>query len=364
MRQLMNDAEVKLILGNSNKRFSGVTSTMLQVLPVQSKLTGTAVLGSHHLPENFRTLSFVELTRLCRKPLPDGSYRVFHARRNDEMIQALIAKMLFGAKIKIAFTSTAQREHSGFSRWLMQKMDAVITTSNAAAAYLHHRPPDIIVPHGIDASRFQPTSSRDALWQKTGFPGEFGVGIFGRVRYSKGIDIFVDAALPLLNKYPGATLVISGHCMPKDRNYLDKINQKINAAGHSQRVVFTGEQPFDALPPLFAAMSIVAALSREEGFGLTPLEAMASATAVLTSEAGAWPDVVRDGIDGFRVPIGDVAATRQKLDSMLSNPEATEAMGIAGRERVLEHYTVEREARRLTDFLLSLANPNGRPNQK
>jgi len=39
-----------LIIGNSNKRFSGVTSTMLQVLPEQNKLIETWVMGRHNLP--------------------------------------------------------------------------------------------------------------------------------------------------------------------------------------------------------------------------------------------------------------------------------------------------------------------------
>ncbi|NNL56262.1 MAG: glycosyltransferase family 1 protein, partial [Pseudomonadales bacterium] len=119
----MHSESIQLLLGNSNRRFSGVTSTMLQVLPCQAELAGVAVVGRHHVPPPYTTLNFFDFIRLCRQPLPDGRYRVFHARRNDEMIQALIAKKLFGAKIKIAFTSTAQREHSSFSRWLMQQMD-------------------------------------------------------------------------------------------------------------------------------------------------------------------------------------------------------------------------------------------------
>ena len=354
--EALNRAEIRLLLGNSNRRFSGVTSTMLQVLPRQAELTGVAILGRHHIPPQYTTLGFFDFIRLCRRPLPDGSYRVFHARRNDEMIQALVAKKLFGAKIKIAFTSTAQREHSGFSRWLMQQMDAVVTTCNAAARYLHHRPADIIVPHGIDASRFTPAASRQQAWRATGLPGEYGIAAFGRVRHSKGIDILIDAAMPLLEQHPGATVVIVGECVPRDLPFQRQLQGKIAAAGLSQRIVFLGKQPFDALPGLFSAMTVVAALSREEGFGLTPLEAMASGTAVLCSRAGAWPEVIRDGIEGYCVATGSVQAAREKLASLLANHEATEQMGHAGRERVLADYTVQREAQQLTQFLLGLAN--------
>lgn len=354
----MPEEEIRLVLGNSNKRFSGVTSTMLQVLKLQSRMTACAVLGAHHVPESYCTLGYREFIRVARRELPDGSYRVFHARRNDEMIQALIARRVLGAKIRIAFTSTAQREHSAFSRWLMQQMDAVITTCSAAANYLHHRPPDIVIPHGIDSDRFQPAAARAEAWRQTGLPGAFGIGAFGRVRHSKGIDLLVDAAIPLLQQHHDATLVIVGQRLRKDAPYQRALQDRIAAAGLQQRVQFLGEQPFDRLPLLFSAMTVVAALSREEGFGLTPLEAMASGTAVLTSEAGAWPDVVRDGVDGYRVPVDDVEATRARLAQLLSDRERCEQMGASGRKRVVQHFSVESEARQLTEFLLSLAKPH------
>ncbi|MFT6793932.1 MAG: mannosyltransferase [Rubritalea sp.] len=72
-------------------------------------------------------LTFRQFTKLCKSTHPDGEPRIFHARRNDEMIQSLIAKKLFGAKIKIVFTSTAQRHHSRFTRWLMSKWTPSLT---------------------------------------------------------------------------------------------------------------------------------------------------------------------------------------------------------------------------------------------
>ena len=156
----MNTDDVEIILGNSSKRFSGVTSTMLQVLTYQQEKVGVAVLGKHNMPDSVQTLSFFQFIRLCRRPLPGGRYRTFHARRNDEMIQALIAQRVFGAKIKIAFTSTAQRHNSRFSRWLMRQVDGLITTCSAASSYLVERAPDIIVPHGVDTALYVPAISR------------------------------------------------------------------------------------------------------------------------------------------------------------------------------------------------------------
>lgn len=347
--------QTRLIIGNSNKRFSGVTSTMLQLIPHQQALTSLAVLGEYHLPSSVDSMTYLELLRLCRVPLANGLPRVFHARRNDEMIQALIAKRIFGAKLSIAFTSTAQRHHSRFTRWLMSQMDAIISTCDAAASYIDCRPVDIIVPHGIDTSRYTPAQSRKKAWRALGLPGDIGIGIFGRVRHSKGIDILVDAVMPLLHQHQQVTIVVCGECIAKDRAYQTQLQESIEQAGLSQRFVFLGKQPFENLPGLFRAMTIVAALSREEGYGLTPLEAMASGSAVLTSEAGAWNDIIQSGKQGYRVKTGSVEAAREKLSTMLNDLPQTELMGTVAREYVMEHYTVEREARDLTQFLLSLA---------
>ncbi len=341
------DPETQLILGNSNKRFSGVTSTMLQVLPHQKKHLKTAVLGKHHLDEDTHWLTFRQFTKLCKTPLPNGSPRIFHARRNDEMIQALIAKKFFGSKIKIVFTSTAQRHHSRFTRWLMSKMDAIITTCTAANSYLK-KPADIVIPHGIDVATYSPAQEKNSEQLK--------IGVFGRIRPSKGIDLLIDAIIPVLKTYPYVTLQVCGETTPKFQSYLDEQQQKISDANLNltDQVKFLGKVDFSELPALYRNMDIVCAVSRNEGYGLTPLEAMASGVAVLTSEAGAWKDIIENGVHGYCVPTGDSEAIRQKLDEMIQNPAKLIEMGIAGRQHVEQNYTNKKEAERLCAFFKSL----------
>lgn len=349
----MSLIDTELILGNSNSRFSGVTSTMLQVLKYQRHMMKVAVMGSHHLPENTPTLTFLQTLRLCRTPLPNGRLRVFHARRNDEMLQALALKKIFGAKIRIAFTSTAQRQHSWITRWLEKEADIVITTSSAANHYIQGGA-DAIIPHGVDLDQYHPAADRYKEWESLGFQGKKGIGIFGRVRHQKGVDIFVDALIPLMEKHPEYTAVICGETTSDQIKFQQSLTQKINTSGLKERFLFLGKQPFSELPKLFRSMSIVTALSRNEGFGLTVLEAMASGTAVLASEAGAWQDIIRQGQDGWITPCGDVESTRQKLALMMQNPKTLESMGKSGRNRVESSYTLEREAKELCKLFSSM----------
>ena len=353
MLQNNANAEIEVILGNSNSRFSGVTSTMLQTLAVQKKMMGIRVMGQHHLPEPSLAISFWQTVKLCQKPLNNGQPRVFHARRNDEMIQALILKIVFGCKLRIVFTSTAQRFHSGFTKFLMSKMDAIISTCDAAASYLDCRP-DTIIHHGVDAQLYHPTENKDALFkslgQELGFSGSKGIGIFGRVREQKGVHLFVRAAIEAFKTEADYSAIIVGAISADNQAFVDQLKKEVHDNNLQERIVFLGEQPFNRLPELIRSVHVLAALSDNEGFGLTPLEALASGTAVLTTTAGAWPEIVENDVNGYIVDINDQAAVTQRLKDLLASTQRLEDMAKKGRQQIENKYTVEQEAQALCDF--------------
>ena len=350
-----NLKDVELIIGNSGKNFSGVTSITIQLLSYQYKEINLAVLGSSFIPDEFKTINFYQFIKLTRNKLFNGKYRVFFTRRNDEMIQGLIAKYVFGSKIKIIFLSTAQRNHTKFTRWLISKMDSVISTSKKAASYLA-KEPDSIIPHGVDLKRFSTIINKEDSWDKLNLPGTLGIGIFGRVRHSKGIDILVDAAINILPNYPFATVIICGETQIEDQPYKKKIITKIKTANLEDRIIFLGKKTFEELPNLFQGMTIVAALSRNEGYGLTPLEGMASGAAVLTSSEGVWDEIIRDGIDGYVVNTNDVKQTTEKLDLLIKNSSKTKIMGENAAKYVKQNFSIETEAKKLIDHIRDIQN--------
>lgn len=347
------DEEVELILGNSNSNFSGVTSTMLQVSSLQKSMMNLRIMGKHHLDDPSLYISFFQTARLCRTPLQNGQSRLFHARRVDEMIQALVLKYIFGAKFKIIFSSAAQRRRSKTTIWMTRKMDAVVAMCCASARYLE-KPPSKIVYHGVREDIYHPAKDKNAQWQTLGYPGKVGIGILGRVRKQKGVHLFVESCIEALKNHPEVTAVIVGAVARSDIAFKKALEVRVEEEGMTDRIIFAGEQNFSDIPKIFSALSLVAALSDNEGFGLTIPEAMSSGAAVLASEAGAWPEIIRDGIDGYVVPVDDQAAVTEKLDLMLSDIDKLEEMGVNGRARVEEHYTVTREASELVEFFRSI----------
>ncbi|TYK67426.1 glycosyltransferase family 4 protein [Colwellia echini] len=355
----ISDNEIELIIGNSKRNFSGITSTMLQVVSYQKEMIPLRIMGKHNLTDPSLAISFWQVAKMCRRPLKNGKYRIFHARRVDEMIQGVLLKYLFSAKIKLVFSSAAQRRRAKFTCWLTRQMDAVIAMCNASANYLE-TPPNAVIYHGVNINTYKASADKQAAWQSldvlkpTQKKGKYGIAILGRVREQKGVHLFVQSCISLLANYPDYTAVIVGSTAAKHKKFEQELCDNIKAAGLSERIIFVGEQHFSDIPKIFSSLSLVVALSRNEGFGLTVLEAMSSGAAVLASEAGAWPEIVRQGIDGYVVPINDLAAVKEKMALLLNDEAKLIEMGKAGRQRVETLYSVEREAKELTEFLKTL----------
>ena len=94
----------------------------------------------------------------------------------------------------------------------------------------------------------------------------------------------------------------------------------------------------------FRRLSLYVAPSRNEGFGLTPLEAMASRTPVVASDAGAYAEMVVPGETGAVVPAGDGEALTSAIGTYLADPSLAEAHGRQALAHVRRHFPLAREA--------------------
>ncbi|ALO35768.1 glycosyl transferase family 1 [Colwellia sp. MT41] len=359
VNQEVSNSEIELIIGNSKRNFSGITSTMLQVVAYQKDMMPLRIMGRNNLTDTSLAISFWQVVKMCQRPLANGKFRIFHARRVDEMIQGVVLKYLFRAKIKLVFSSAAQRKRASFTCWLTRRMDAVIAMCKASASYLE-KPPSAVIYHGVNTSAYVASKDKQQAWQTLNLlapnqtKGKRGIAILGRVRKQKGVHLFVQSCIAILKDHPDYTAVIVGGIAAKHETYAQELRDSIAKAGLSERIVFVGEQDFADIPKIFSSLSLVVALSESEGFGLTILEAMSSGAAVLASEAGAWPEVIRQGIDGYVVPVNDLVAVTDKMALLLSDETKLAQMGRSGRQRVEQHYSVEREAKELTRFLKAL----------
>jgi mannosyltransferase len=224
----------------------------------------------------------------------------------------------------------------------MSQMDAIICPSPEAAAYLTF--PSTIVFHGVDADRYRPAENRDEEWAATGLPGKYGIGVFGRIRPQKGTDLFIESMCRLLPRYPDFTAVVIGLATPQEQAWEDALKKKVEDAGLKNRVVFLGELPDSDVPGWFRKLTIFVGPQRNEGFGLTTLEAMASELAVVATKAGAARHLIEENVTGHLVELEDVDTLTARVESLMQDPKRARQFGKAGRARVLEKFAIQREA--------------------
>ncbi|MFK7938923.1 MAG: glycosyltransferase family 4 protein [Roseovarius sp.] len=330
-----------LIVTNFNRNFTGVSATAAGVVRQQMTQFDMALVGQP-LPGCPAPLTPAQARQLCRTPPKGKPFTIWHVRRNTEMRAALWARDVLRLPIRVVFTSAAQRRHSAFPRWLIGRMDAVIATTDAAATYV----PNVraVVPHGVDTDTFAPAPDRAAAWAATGYPGTQGIATIGRIRSEKGTDRFVAAMLAYMPDHPQATALVIGRAAPSDQTFLNGLKAQIAAAGLTDRILFPGEIPADALPQLTRALSAIVQLPRYEGYGMTPLEGMASGVPFVATDAGYYRSFSGQGTTGTIVPEDAPAAVAAALSDILGAPEQLNKMAQAARASAEMHFSVETEA--------------------
>ena len=342
---------IDLFVTNYNKNFTGVSATTANVLLKQAQTYNLRLVGCS-LPECPKPVSRATAYYLAKAKPKNKLFSIWHVRRNNEMRDAIIARDILRLPIKIVFTSAAQRQHSLVPRWLISKMDTVIATTELAASYV----PNVgaIIPHGVNTEKFRPSNNLRDAWKKTGYPGVKGIATIGRIRKEKGTDFFVDSMIRILPNMKDLTALIIGKAGDKDKSFLENLKSKVNTAGLNDRIIFTGEISTEKLPIIFRSLSLLVALPRYEGFGMTPLEGMASGVPFVASSTGYFKEFSDQGRCGKVVPVGDLNSAIECITLFLTEEEYRNEVSIRGRKAANETYSISNEAQLIDDVYKQL----------
>ena len=329
----------ELYVTNYNPNFTGVSATAANVIRQQVARYDMALVGQP-LPGCPVPITPALAHLTSRTGPPAGKpFAIWHVRRNPEMRSALWLRDVRRAPIRIVFTSAAQRLHSAYPRWLISRMDAVIATTDKAAGFVPHV--RAVVPHGVDTDLFTPAADRAAAWAALGFGGTYGIATVGRIRPEKGTDVFVDAMLRLLPQSPGAVALVVGRAGGKHDGFVASLKFKVSKAGLSERIRFIGETPAQDLPALMRALSLLMQLPRYEGYGMVPLEGLASGTPFVGSDTGYYAEFSDHGRVGKIVPKTDAEAAADAALALL--PRAND-LSRAARQIAVERFSAGAEA--------------------
>ena len=333
-----------VVVTNLHRRYTGVSATVKALVPHQRQQLDVAVWDWGGLGLDDGAGGEVHLALLLRWgwSVPRvGRWRIWHARRDNEMLIGLLLRLLLRQPWKVVFTSAAPKRPGWWLRHLLRHCDAVIATSPRSAQFLDRC--DAVIFHGVDCQVFQPPANRQAALTEVGLAGKQVIASFGRIRPSKGTDLFVEALIQLLPRHSGWMGVVTGLCQRRDQPFLDSLRKRIVAAGLEQRIWFVGDLESGEIRRWYQRASICVAASRREGFGLTPLEAMASGCVPVTSTAGAWPWIIHHYF-GCAVDMGQPAALFACLNDLMGDASRLDQMASAARSTVVAVHSIEHEA--------------------
>ena len=340
-----------IIAPNFKRRLSGVTSTIVQLIPAQRAAGINIAAFGEGLPSSVARMPYRDLLRLWTPPA-NRDDRVWHARRNVEMIGGLILRDVLRMPVKIVFTSASQRHHKTFTKWLIARMDAVISTSRKTASYLER--PSTVILHGIDLKRFSPPEDRMEAKRAVGLPADRKiVGCFGRIRRQKGTDLFAEALFAPLKAMPEWVAIIAGRTTAEHKAFEAELRERIEKEGLADRILFVGEHT--DIERWYKALDLFIAPQRWEGFGLTPLEAMACAVPVIATDVGAFSELIVEGETGHILADLEAPTMQQAAERLMADDALRETMGKNARRHVEAAFSLEREMRQLAEVYESVA---------
>jgi len=194
----------------------------------------------------------------------------------------------------------------------------------------------LLVPSGIDIRKYKITKQKNQA---------FTIIFCGQLSVKKGVHYLLQAFYELDLK--DTELWLIGSIYPDIKKFLAQYS--------NPRIKLTGNIPSSQIPEYFSQGHLYVMPSLEEGLAKVVMEAMACGLPVIATPNTGAEDVIREGIDGFIVPVCDVEALKQKILYFYENREKIDLMGKNARERILSDFTIEKYAERLIQTLKNLA---------
>jgi glycosyltransferase involved in cell wall biosynthesis len=230
-----------------------------------------------------------------------------------------------------------------YQDWFYRRCDIIIVPAPSAAAYLKVKDRTIVpVSNGIDLSRYG-RAGREEIRDRFGLGDGPVIMHGGRLSFEKRIGGVIDAMPLVLERVPGARLMIVGRGPA-----MKSLEARVAELGLGQSVVFTGYVSDADFPKMFAAADVLAINSPVETQSLIVLEAMATGLPVVGAAAGAIPDALKDGENGFLFRTDDSQALADSLIRILGDP-ALKARLSEGALRTAAEHSLERTTQKLVE---------------
>ncbi|MCH7838576.1 MAG: glycosyltransferase family 4 protein [Chloroflexi bacterium] len=217
-----------------------------------------------------------------------------------------------------------------------RRVDRIITGSRDSAALVEREfslPAErvAVVYDGVDTETFRPLKLRRR-------PNSL-LFVGNSDDRNKGVRYLLEA-LALLKGRRDVRLTVV------DRPEASLVPELAGELGIGDRVKLTGRVSREELVRLYNTTQLLVSPSLYEGFGLPAAEAMACGTPVVATTAGAFPEVIEQGVSGLLAPPADAPALAKTIERVLDDSRLRRRLREAGRQRIVDHFSWRETAQR------------------
>ena len=300
--------------------------------------------------------TYRSLVRLLGELKPDIVHT--HSSKAGVLGRAAAAKLkisavhtIHGSPFHPYQSRSAYRAFVWAERWAARRCDRLISVCDAmteqyVAAGVAPREKFVTVYSGMEVEPFlNPPRDRDAVRREVGFaPEHVVVGKVARLFELKGHEYVIAAARSIIDRNPNVRFLFVG-----DGVLRSELERRIEAAGMTQKFIFTGLVPPDRVPELIAAMDIVVHASLREGLARVLPQALIAGRPVISFDVDGAREVVISGETGFLLPPESVAGLADAVVELSRNPQLRERLGQTGRRKFADQFRHETMTARLRE---------------
>lgn len=181
---------------------------------------------------------------------------------------------------------------------------------------------------GVDINVFQPTKPP---------PAPIRIVLIARMLWDKGVGEFIEAARQLTDAGINARFILVG--APDPANPGSVPEEKLRNWQGRPGIEWLGRR--DDIPAVLQTAHIACLPSYREGLPKSLLEAAACGLPIVTTDSPGCREVVRDGLNGFLVPIRDAHSLASALKKLIENDELRHRMGHQSRQRAEREFSLD-----------------------
>jgi glycosyltransferase involved in cell wall biosynthesis len=206
-----------------------------------------------------------------------------------------------------------------------------------------------IVYHGVDTKKFTPASNgNNILEERFGGSQLWVINIRG-FKPIYDMETFIRAMPLVLKQIHSVKFIIAGEGERKD--YFIKLSKRMNVF---DSIEFVGLIPHDELPQYLASSDVYVSTSLSDSMALSTMEAMACGLAPVITDIGDNRRWIKDGENGFIVPIKDPEVLAERIIYLLKNPDIRKKFGERNRKIIEERNNCHKEMAKMDNIYKEL----------